>query len=90
MISKIKRWWALLWWKEGKIAPILVPYRIPTLTEVEQVKAAEQSRKELEFMSDVQQGVAAICKKAPQMFYKEDKLDSHIIEKRGVRTDHWC
>ena len=26
----------------------------------------------------------------PQMFYKEDKLDSHIIEKRGGRTDHWC
>ena len=63
MISKIKRWLALLWWKEGKIAPIGVPYRIPTLAEVEQVKAAEQARKELEFMSDVQQGVAAICKK---------------------------
>ena len=63
MISKIKRWWALLWWKDGKIAPIGVPYRIPTLAEVEHVKAAEQARKELEFMSDVQQGVAAICKK---------------------------
>lgn len=63
MISKIKKWWALLWWKEGKIAPIGVPYRIPTLAEVEKVKAAEQARKELEFMSDVQQGVAVICKK---------------------------
>ncbi len=63
MISKIKRWWTLLWWKEEKIAPIVVPYRIPTLDEVEQAKAAEQARKELEFMSDVQQGVATICKK---------------------------
>ena len=26
----------------------------------------------------------------PQMFYKEGKRGSHIIEKRGVRTDHWC
>lgn len=25
-----------------------------------------------------------------QMFYKEDKRGGHIIEKRGVRTDHWC
>ena len=63
MISKIKRLWALLWWKVEKIAPIGVPYRIPTLIEVEQAKAAEQARKELEFMSDVQQCVAAICKK---------------------------
>ena len=66
MISKIKRWWALLWWKDGKIAPIGVPYRIPTLAEVEQVKADEQARKELDFTSDVQQGVAAICKKLLQ------------------------
>ena len=63
MISKIKKWWALLWRKEVKMPQIVVPYRIPTLAEVEQVKAAEQARKELEFMSDVQQGVAAICKK---------------------------
>lgn len=53
MISKIKKWWALLWRKEVKITPIGVPYRIPTLAEVEQVKAAEQARKELEFTSDV-------------------------------------
>ena len=26
----------------------------------------------------------------PQMSYKEDRQGSHIIEKRGVRTDHWC
>ena len=26
----------------------------------------------------------------PQMFYKEDRRGSHIIEKRGVRTAHWC
>lgn len=45
---------ALLWRKEGKTAPIGVPYRIPTLGEVEQAKAAEQARRELEFMSDVQ------------------------------------
>lgn len=63
MISKIKNWWALLWRKEVKITPIRVPYRIPTSAEVEQVKAAAQARKELEFMSDVRQGVAAICKK---------------------------
>lgn len=64
MISKIKKWWALLWRKEVKIPQIVVPYRIPTLAEVERVKAAEQARKELEFMSDVQQGVAVICKKS--------------------------
>ena len=63
MISKIKNWWALLWRKEVKITPIRVPYRIPTSAEVEQVKAAEQVRKELKFTSDVQQGVAVICKK---------------------------
>ena len=26
----------------------------------------------------------------PQMFYKEDKRDSHIINKHSGRTDHWC
>ena len=63
MISKIKRWWALLWRKEEKIAPIGVPYRIPTLDEVEQTKAAEQARREREFTANVQQGVAAICER---------------------------
>ena len=55
-----------------------MPYRIPTLIEVEQAKAAEQARRELKSAANVQQGVAAICERL-------HKGETSFIVSHGMR-----